>query len=79
MNSSYPPGFVIELRPVTKDNWRSVYALQIALTQKKFVADPAYYLNLCQYGGLWHPLAAYRGGELIGFLMWALDDSDDSC
>ena len=40
----------------------------------RFVNDVAYYLCLCHYGGLWHPLAVTVGGQVAGFCMWAVDD-----
>ena len=32
-----------------------------------------YYLALCHYGGVWHPLAVYAADEVVGFVMWAID------
>jgi diamine N-acetyltransferase len=79
-NNPLPPySNKIALHPVGKENWRAVCALQVMDDQKTFVADPGYYLNLCHYGGLWHPLAVHLGETVIGFLMWAIDDSDGSC
>jgi len=69
----------LTLKAVTKENWRAVCGLQVMDEQKLFVADPAYYLNLCHYGGLWQPLAVHLGETVIGFLMWAIDDADGSC
>jgi len=79
INSANLNTSTVTLHPVTKENWRSVCALQVTDEQKAFVADPGYYLNLCHYGGVWHPLAVHLDGTVIGFLMWAIDDSDGSC
>jgi diamine N-acetyltransferase len=38
----------------------------------------SYYLNLCHYGGVWHPLAVCLGREVVGFVMWAFDPADRS-
>ena len=38
------------------------------------MAEVTYYLCLCTYGGTWHPLAIEADGEIVGFLMWAVDD-----
>jgi diamine N-acetyltransferase len=38
----------------------------------------SYYLALCHYGGVWHPLAVYHGDEVVGFVMWSVDSSDKS-
>ena len=70
---------LINLHPVTKDNWRDVAKLKVSEAQSEFVAEPLYYLALCNYGNLWHPLAIYLGEQVIGFMMWAVDDEDGSC
>jgi len=69
----------ISLRPVDKDNWREVANLEVNEAQQKFVAEPLYYLALCNYGGLWQPLAIELGEQVIGFIMWAVDSDDGSC
>jgi diamine N-acetyltransferase len=69
----------VRLRPVSRDNWRDVAELQVAESQREFVADPCRYLALCCYGGDWQPLAVYLGQRVIGFLMWAVDPADGSC
>jgi diamine N-acetyltransferase len=43
------------------------------------VAEPSYYLALCSYGGDWQPLAIYLGEQVIGFMMWAVDEADGNC
>lgn len=74
-----PQTITLSIRPVSTENWRKVCALQVTPGQRAFVAEPAYYLNLCHYGGIWHPLAVHLGDEVIGFLMWAIDVTDGSC
>jgi len=64
----------IILEPVTKDNWRDCAALTVRPDQQEFVNAVAYYLCLCHYGSLWQPLAVVRGGQVVGFCMWAADD-----
>jgi diamine N-acetyltransferase len=67
------------LRRVDRDNWRGVANLKVDETQREFVAEPAYYLALGCYGGLWQPLAINLGDTVIGFMMWAVDSDDGSC
>lgn len=67
------------LRQVDRDNWREVANLKVAESQREFVAEPAYYLALCCYGGLWQPLAIYLDDKVIGFMMSAVDSDDGSC
>lgn len=69
----------VTLHPVTRDNWREVARLKVNESQCEFVAEPTYYLALCNYGELWHRLAIYLGEQVIGFLMWAVDSDDGSC
>lgn len=69
----------LKLHPVDADNWRAVKALEVLDFQKDFVAEPSYYLCLCAYGKDWHPLAVSLGDRVIGFLMWAYDDEEQSC
>lgn len=69
----------VNLRPVNGDNWRDIAKLKVTEAQREFVADPCYYLALCCYGGIWHPIAVYVDEQVIGFLMWGLDAADGSC
>lgn len=69
----------INLRPVNRDNWRDIAKLKVAETQLEFVAEPTYYLAMCSYGEIWHPLAIYSGEQVVGFMMWGVDTADGSC
>ncbi|GAA2398206.1 hypothetical protein Cme02nite_06770 [Catellatospora methionotrophica] len=68
----------IRLAPVDAVNWRAVTALTVAPEQADWVAAPAYYLALCQYGEAgWRPLAVLdTEGDVVGFLMWTVDPAD---
>lgn len=69
----------ISLVPVNKENWRDVAVLEVNEDQSDYVASGSYYLCLCNYDGLWNPLAVQLDDQVIGFLMWALDEDDGSC
>lgn len=69
----------VALRAVDRENWREVAALEVTKAQRAFVAQPTYYLALCCYGDDWRPLAIYADGRVIGFMMWAVDETDGSC
>lgn len=69
----------ISLVPVDKDNWRDIAVLEVKEEQSDFVASGSYYLCLCNYDDLWNPLAIILGDKVIGFMMWAIDDDDNSC
>jgi len=69
----------IVLRPVDRTNWRAVVDLEVAPEQQAYVAEVSRYLALCHYEEDWRPLAIYRGDDVVGFLMWAIDPADGSC
>lgn len=68
----------VRLVAIDAANWRAACALDVEADQAGFVAPVSHYLALCTYGGEWHPLAIMAGEVLVGFVMWALDDADDS-
>ena len=65
---------MIDLVPVTGENWRACAGLTVRPEQQRFVNAVTYYLCMCAYGDTWHPLAVTRDGEVAGFVMWAVDD-----
>ena len=71
-----PP--LVSLRPVDAGSWRDVAGLTVTPDQQRFVAAPTYYLALCAYGDVWHPLAVHAADGVVGFLMWGIDDDDGS-
>jgi diamine N-acetyltransferase len=77
-HNSEPPA-LLRLQPVSKENWRAVAQLKVTAQQAAFVAEPSYYLALCCYEAIWHPLAVILGEEVIGFCMWGIDPADQSC
>jgi len=64
----------VELEPVTAANWRDCAALTVRPEQARYVAAVTFYLCLCTYGSVWKPLAITRGGAVVGFCMWGVDD-----
>jgi diamine N-acetyltransferase len=75
------PRPTVTLRPVDAGSWRDVARLTVAPGQERFVASPTYYLALCAYGDVWKPMSVNVAGtdEVVGFLMWGIDDADGSC
>ncbi len=65
-----------EIRPVTKDNWRSLSNLQVSDSQKNFVMPNVYSIAQAQFGidyqGHWdlQPFGIFEDGEPVGFLMF---------
>ena len=75
------PGPTVSLRPVDAGSWRDVARLAVAPGQERFVAAPTYYLAFCAYEDVWNPMSVIDAGsrEVVGFLMWGIDDADGSC
>lgn len=68
----------LRLIDVDAENWRSVVRVAPKPGQEEFVAPVAYYLCLCHYGGEWHPLAIEADASIVGHVMWAIDEKEDS-
>ena len=68
----------IRLVDVDGSNWRQVIRVTPHPDQERFVGPVADYLCLCHYGGDWNPLAIEFDGSVVGHVMWAIDDADDS-
>jgi diamine N-acetyltransferase len=68
----------IQPRLIDGANFRAALDLEVTHGQMAWVATTARYLALCAYGGLWHALGLYAGDEMVGFAMWARDDTDGS-
>ena len=64
----------VRLVEVDADNWEACAALRVDEEDRRWVADVPYYLCLCAYGGTWHPLAIQIEDDVVGFLMWGVDD-----
>ncbi len=73
------PGPAVTLRPVDATIRSAVLALAVRSEQASFVATPDTYLRMCDTGGVWQPLAVLEGDRVVGFLMWGVDEDDDSC
>lgn len=70
---------MVSLRPVDAESWRAVARLTVAPGQERFVAAPTYYLALCAYDDVWHPMSVHDADDtVVGFLMWGIDDADGS-
>ncbi len=69
---------LVRLSEVDASNWRSVADVEPLPDQGEFVAPVTRYLCLAHYDGEWNPLAIEYSGEVVGHVMWALDDEDRS-
>jgi diamine N-acetyltransferase len=68
----------VRLVDVDGANFRQVTRVAPHPDQERFVGPVANYLCLCFYGGEWNPLAIESNGSVVGHVMWAIDDADDS-
>lgn len=73
------PEPVVTLRPIDAKTRTAVLALRVRPEQSPFVATPTTYLQMCEAEDVWQPLAVLEGEQVVGFLMWGVDDEDDSC
>lgn len=68
----------VQLVEVDASNWRLVAAVEPKPGQERFVMPTTYYLCLAHYGPDWHPLAIVEDGLIVGHVMWAIDEEDNS-
>ncbi|MEV0004523.1 GNAT family N-acetyltransferase [Micromonospora sp. NPDC050980] len=65
----------VTLRPVGDDNWRPVADVAPRDDQRAFVAAlAARYLLLTAHSDVWNSLAVYAGENVVGHVMWGVDD-----
>ena len=78
MSEAWSPDRVVSLVAVDAQNWRDVAAVTPRPGQERFVAPTTYYLCLCSYGPDWTPLGISVAGQIVGHVMWAVDEDDGS-
>ncbi len=67
---------MIELRAIDRHNFSSIINLNVAESQRTFVASNAYSLAEAKAKPECIPLAAYADGAPVGFVMYCIDDDD---
>jgi diamine N-acetyltransferase len=61
----------VELREITRDNWRECTRLKVAESQQNFVAPNAHSLAMAAYEPGLYPRAIYDNeGTMVGFIMY---------
>lgn len=69
----------VELRPVTKENWRELVKLNVREDQRNFVASNVYSIAEAQFGfeheGHWdlYSFGIYAEEQAVGFAMYGLN------
>ncbi len=64
----------VELRQITRDNWRECVRLKVADDQQKYVASNAVSLAQSKYEPECVPLSVYDGDTIVGFVMYRPED-----
>lgn len=64
---------MVNLRAVTKDNYRECIKLKLKPGQDMFVASNVYSIAQSKFETTWQPRAIYSSEELVGFLMYGDD------
>ena len=64
----------IELKPVTKENWRECVRLEVAQDQKRFVAPNVVSLAESKFEPHYEPRAIYADSRMVGFAMYCPDE-----
>ncbi|MER2128878.1 GNAT family N-acetyltransferase [Solibacillus sp.] len=67
---------MLQLKPITKDNWYEAVKLQVADDQKNFVASNAVSLAQLNFLENFHAQAIYADETMVGFSLFGLDDED---
>lgn len=69
----------IELREITKDNFREAVKLKVKTLQNDFVATNSFSIAQSKFYSGWKPTAIYDRDkdEMVGFLMYGEDDESD--
>ncbi len=60
----------IELRPLTRENWRECARLELAPGQERFVATNVASIAESRFEPHYEPRAIYADREMVGFLMY---------
>ncbi len=64
----------IKLQKITKEDWRACARLKVAEDQQSFVATNAVSLAQAAYETNWRPHGVYVDDEIVGFIMFGLEE-----
>ena len=68
----------VTLREINRDNWEECIQLKPYETQLNFVASNVYSLLESKFEPSLFPLAIYNDEMMVGFVMYGLDEDDNS-
>lgn len=66
----------ITLRPITERNWETAARLEVTEEQRHFIASNLWSIAESHYQPELVPLGIYRGGTMVGFLMYGRHPED---
>lgn len=67
---------MLQLKPITKDNWVDALSLRVRKDQKNFVAPNAVSLAQLNFLEDFQAKGIYLKEEMIGFTMYGIDEDD---
>lgn len=67
----------VELREITKDNYRESVKLKVKSGQEEFVAPNVFSIAQSKFYSSWKPTAIFNDEEMVGFLMYGEDDLNE--
>ncbi|MBB4825481.1 diamine N-acetyltransferase [Sporosarcina luteola] len=68
---------MLQLKPITKDNWIEAISLRVRDDQVKFVASNAVSLAQLNFLKQFHAKGLYLDDEMVGFTLFGIDEEDD--
>lgn len=67
----------IQLKEITKENYREAVKLKVSKEQEEFVAPNVFSIAQSKFYQSWVPTAIYNESEMVGFLMYGEDDVNE--
>lgn len=67
----------ITLREITRENWLQCARLKVAPEQERFVASNGVSMAQSKYEPEYVPLAVYDGEEMVGFVMYGVEQTEN--
>lgn len=68
----------LRFEEITKDNWRRCAHLSVNEDQRDFVAPNWYSMLEAKFEADKHPFCVYDGDEMIGFLMYGIEEETNT-
>lgn len=66
----------VELRELTYENFHAAVELKVRADQQQFIESNAYYIAQAKVDQEVRPLTVYADGEMVGFLVYGIDEDD---